>query len=156
MAVKRKVYIIISWTLVFVCMAFIFWMSGFNATESSGMSDSVIRKILAVFGEEFSSFVVRKAAHLMEFCALAMAFFNAIYSSWGKKSTPLLAFGGTVLYAITDEIHQLFVEGRACRAFDVFVDSCGALIGIIFAIIILKIILKFRERGNKNGSIKTL
>ena len=155
MTVKRKAYIIISWTLVVTCMVFIFWMSGFNATESSGMSDSIIRKILAVFGEEFSSFVVRKAAHMLEFCALAMTLFNAIYSSWGKKSTPFWAFGGTVVYAITDEIHQLFVEGRACRVFDVFVDSFGALIGIIFAIIILKIILKFRERGNKNGSIKT-
>ncbi len=156
MTVKRKAYIIISWILVLVCMAFIFWMSGFNATESSGMSDSVIRKILAVFGEEFSSFVVRKAAHLLEFCILAIALFNAIYSTWSKKSTPIFAFGGTVFYAITDEIHQLFIEGRACRAFDVFVDSIGALIGIIFAVIILKTILKIRERGNGNGSIKTL
>lgn len=156
MTVKRKVYIGVSWILVVVCMAFIFWMSGFTATQSSGMSDSVIREILAIFGEEFSSFVVRKAAHFLEFCVLAMTLFNAIYTTFKKKSTPFLAFGGTVLYAITDEIHQLFVEGRACRAFDVLVDSFGALIGIIFAIIILKIIIKIRERGNKNGSIKTL
>lgn len=149
---KRKTYIIISWLLVFACMVFIFWMSGFNATESSGMSDSIIKKILKIFGEEFSSFVVRKAAHIFEFFLLAATLFNAIYSSWGKKQTPFFAFGGTVLYAVTDEIHQLFVEGRACRIFDVFVDSIGALAGVVFAIIILKIITKIKERGNSNGN----
>ena len=152
MTIKKKIYITISWLLVVACMGFIFWMSGFNATESSGMSDSVIREILAVFGEEFSSFVVRKAAHILEFCALAIALFNAIYSTWNKKLTPFIAFACTVLYAVTDEIHQLFVEGRACRVFDVFVDSCGALIGVITSVIILKVIISIKKRRNKNGN----
>ena len=156
MTTKRRIYIIISWMFVIACMCFIFWMSGFNAAESSSMSDSVIRKILAVFGEEFSSFVVRKAAHMLEFCALAMTLYNAIYSTWQRKLTPVLAFVCTVLYAVTDEIHQLFVEGRACRVFDVFVDSCGALIGIIISIIIFKNLLLIKERGNKNGNSQTL
>ena len=152
MTIRRKIYIIISWLLVVACMCFIFWMSGFNATESSGMSDSIIRKILAVFGEEFSSFVVRKAAHMLEFCGLAMALFNAIHITFNKKATPIIAFACTVLYAVTDEIHQLFVEGRACRIFDVFVDSFGAVIGIIISVIILKIIISIKKRGNKNGN----
>ena len=152
MTLKRKIYIIISWALVAACMGFIFWMSGFDATESSGMSDSIIRKILDVFGEEFSSFVVRKAAHMLEFCALAMALCNAIYATFEFKTTPIIAFVCTVLYAVTDEIHQLFVEGRACRIFDVFVDSCGALAGIIISVIIFKIIISIKKRGNKNGN----
>ncbi len=156
MTVKKKIYITVSWALVIACMCFIFWMSGFNATESSAMSDSIIRKILAVFGEEFSSFVVRKAAHMIEFCVLAMTLYNAIHSTWQKRLTPVLAFACTVLYAVTDEIHQLFTEGRACRVFDVFVDSCGALVGIIISIIIFRIILLIKERGNKNGSSQTV
>ena len=32
-----------------------------------------------------------------------------------------------IIYAITDEIHQLFVDGITSRIFDVFVDSCGSL-----------------------------
>ena len=152
MTLKRKIYIIISWVLVVACMGFIFWMSGFSATESSGMSDSIIRKILDLFGEEFSSFVVRKAAHMLEFCALAMALCNAIYATFELKATPIIAFVCTVLYAVTDEIHQLFVEGRACRAFDVFVDACGALAGVIISVIIFKIIISIKKRGNKNGN----
>ena len=152
MTLKRKIYIISSWLLVVACMCFIFWMSGFNATESSGMSDSIIRKILDLFGEEFSSFVVRKAAHMLEFFALAMALCNAIYATFELKATPVIAFACTVLYAVTDEIHQIFVEGRACRIFDVFVDYCGALAGVIISVIIFKIIISIKKRGNKNGN----
>ena len=35
-----------------------------------------------------------------------------------------------ILYAITDEIHQLFIPGRNGNVVDVLIDSCGGLIGI--------------------------
>ncbi len=35
-----------------------------------------------------------------------------------------------ILYAITDEIHQLFVPGRGTEVTDVLIDGIGALIGI--------------------------
>ena len=38
----------------------------------------------------------------------------------------LLPVGVSGLYAVTDEIHQYFVPGRACRLLDVTVDTCGA------------------------------
>ena len=31
-----------------------------------------------------------------------------------------------MLYAITDELHQGFISGRAARVFDVFIDTCGS------------------------------
>jgi VanZ family protein len=36
-----------------------------------------------------------------------------------------------VLYAISDEIHQSFVPGRGPSIIDVFIDSTGAITGII-------------------------
>lgn len=36
----------------------------------------------------------------------------------------------TALYATSDEIHQYFVPGRACKATDVLIDSVGAMIVI--------------------------
>ena len=30
------------------------------------------------------------------------------------------------LYALSDEIHQSFVPGRACRALDVLIDTSGS------------------------------
>ncbi|MBQ2251230.1 MAG: VanZ family protein, partial [Lachnospiraceae bacterium] len=39
-----------------------------------------------------------------------------------------LAFVMTALYAATDEIHQLFVPGRAGRVTDVLIDCIGVAV----------------------------
>lgn len=155
MTVKRKVYITVSWALVTVCMGVIFWMSSRTATDSQEMSDSMIDRILVLFGIEFSSFIIRKAAHLLEFTGLAMLTFNAYYATF-RRTAASVSFIITVLYAVSDEIHQIFVEGRACQLRDVLIDSGGALLGIIASLIILKIIKSVIERRNKNGSLKTV
>ena len=36
-----------------------------------------------------------------------------------------------VLYAASDEIHQIFVPGRSCRVMDILLDSFGSISGII-------------------------
>jgi VanZ family protein len=55
-------------------------------------------------------------------------------------------------YAITDEIHQIFVPDRAFQLSDILVDSTGALIGVIASFIMLKIILYIGKRRTKNGN----
>ena len=47
------------------------------------------------------------------------------------------ALGIAALYAATDEIHQYFVPGWACMFTDVCIDSVGALLGVLFATVIL-------------------
>ena len=47
------------------------------------------------------------------------------------------AFRIAALYAATDELHQYFVPGRACMFTDVCIDSFGALLGILFATVIM-------------------
>tara|TARA_Y100000034_G_scaffold136056_1_gene210528 strand:- start:600 stop:884 length:285 start_codon:yes stop_codon:yes gene_type:complete len=37
-----------------------------------------------------------------------------------------------VLYGLSDEIHQMFVVGRVFSFYDVFWDSLGSLIGLVF------------------------
>lgn len=152
MTVKRKIYVTISWLLTAACMGVIFYMSSRVAEESQAMSDSVLQKIFDFIGVEFSSFIIRKTAHMCEFAGLAALIFNAVYATWELKITPIIAFFGTVLYALSDEIHQIFVEGRACQLRDILIDSMGALIGITVSFIILKII----ERKKNNGNTETL
>lgn len=36
-----------------------------------------------------------------------------------------------ILYAISDEVHQLFVPGRGGQVRDVIIDSAGAIAGIL-------------------------
>jgi VanZ family protein len=46
----------------------------------------------------------------------------------------------SMLYASTDEFHQLFVEGRSGSVRDVMIDTLGATLGILFFLCLWKII----------------
>ena len=50
-----------------------------------------------------------------------------------------LSFLVCVLYAISDEVHQLFVPGRGAQVKDVFIDSAGAIVGVGLYLIISRI-----------------
>lgn len=67
-------------------------------------------------------FIFKKTAHVSEYAILFILLFRAT-----KKNFPL-AFVLTVLYAITDEIHQSFTPGRTPAIYDVGLDSSGAAI----------------------------
>jgi len=41
-----------------------------------------------------------------------------------------IAFAVTLLYGISDEIHQVFVPGRGFQYLDILMDGVGALIGL--------------------------
>jgi VanZ family protein len=58
-----------------------------------------------------------------------------------------LTFTITVLFGLTDEIHQHFVDGRHASAFDFLADTAGAAAGVFF-------IHNFRDRLKKKDSIK--
>ena len=46
-----------------------------------------------------------------------------------RSAAIAVAVGICVLYAISDEVHQLFVPGRSGQFKDVFLDSGGAIVG---------------------------
>ena len=152
----KKLYIAISWVLVVICMGIIFSLSAQNGEESTELSHSFVRMFLERLGLTINEGFLRSCAHCLEFMGLSVLIFNAVYVTFETRLTPLIAFVGTVLYAVTDEIHQIYVPERAFQFSDILVDSTGALIGVVASLIILKIILTIKERGNKNGSIKTI
>ncbi len=137
-------------------MVTVFYLSSRPADESRAMSDWVIDDIFNVFGLKIPIFYIRKAAHVAEFTVLAMVGFNAIYVTYHCKHTGVFAFLMSAIYGVTDEIHQIFVSGRACQLRDMLIDSGGALIGVLLAILILKIIKTIKERGKQNGCSETV
>lgn len=60
----------------------------------------------------------------------------------GGYSLPILI---TVLYGISDEFHQIFVSARDSEVKDVLSDSVGALLGIVFVIVLGRVISSFRR-----------
>jgi VanZ family protein len=74
-------------------------------------------------GPELPAFT-RVIAHFSEYALLATLWVWALQPSLGSRAVPAAA-AICVLYAITDEYHQRFVEGRDSDPVDVLVDSCG-------------------------------
>ena len=68
--------------------------------------------------------VLRKLAHAGEYAVLGALLVRAS----GRAG---LAVGLGAAYAITDEIHQTFVAGRAGSPVDVAIDAVGILLGVL-------------------------
>ena len=50
-----------------------------------------------------------------------------------------------ILYATSDEIHQIFTPGRGPQITDVIIDSMGVILGILLVMLLLKIYGKLKE-----------
>jgi VanZ family protein len=68
--------------------------------------------------------VLRKIAHAAEFAVLGALLVRAT----GRAG---LAFALGVAYAVSDEVHQSFVEGRQGSALDVAIDTVGVALGVV-------------------------
>ena len=77
-------------------------------------------------------FYVRKAAHMTEYCLLAISISFPLYV-YGVRGIWLMLLAGFVCvgFAGLDEYHQSFVEARGPSVRDVGIDSCGAMIAIL-------------------------
>ena len=133
----RIVLAVFFWLLAAACAGCIFWLSSKDGNQSQNMSDSVRGILMKLFGPLLNSFIVRKFAHFFEYAVLGFLIGCALFLS-RRRFSPITAVICSALYSVSDEIHQYFVPGRACRIFDVGVDTLGALTGtLILALIIL-------------------
>ena len=112
MSNARKIYVVFSWLLVVVIMILIFSLSAQDAEESKELSDSLVSKILQWLEVYIDGELIRKFAHMLEFTALSFCLGNAIFTTWETKKASVISLSATVLCAIADEIHQIFVPGR--------------------------------------------
>ena len=126
---------------VLVWMAVIIGFSNQQASDSnalsSGLSDAIATTIRVMLpGLELDAgelnHVVRKLAHGLIYLVLGMLVLGTltklgVRGGRGVAITLLVC----VLFAVSDELHQLFVSGRSGQASDVIIDSIGASIGIL-------------------------
>ena len=129
-------------------MAVIFWLSSRTADESSQQSGFLLQWLIDKFGDNFfTDFIVRKMAHFLEFTGLCLLFNIALWQTKQKKM-PVLSIIYTSFYAASDEIHQLFVNGRSCQFTDWVLDTSGAVMGTIGFLILFTIVIKISKRKN--------
>ena len=132
----KKIAVLIA-TIVLVTL-FIFSNSMKNSAESNSMSGIVLailspitNFIDGIFGEQKWNYIIRKGAHITEFCILGITVSVAVNKV--KKYMGWHLFGYSLFYvllvAVTDEFIQIF-SGRTSSVIDVFIDLAGALVGI--------------------------
>lgn len=138
--------VILSWVAVFLWMLIIFILSAQPAVQSSSLSRDITEIIIEFIGKwlpldiESSTitdlvskynYMVRKSAHFFAYFILAILVMNATKRSGlhGFKWI-IITLLICILYAISDEVHQLFVPGRGGRLTDVLIDSIGSTVGI--------------------------
>ena len=153
---KKK---LILWILIFVWMITIFMFSAQNGDESSELSQGFLRTFILRFTPDNISedivnmmeYIIRKCAHMTEYSVFGILVFYQIklYRLFEKEwNRIVMAVICVMIYASTDEIHQLFVGGRSGRFTDVLIDTAGGFIGIMAAAFIAA-----RHQGKNGGNI---
>ena len=148
--------------LLVIWMAFIFSMSSQNSHESSNTSGSTIKAVLSTVPEfneqptevqehvvEELQFVTRKSAHFIAYMILGILTMLSFLQFNQVTKKPMWAFLLCVAYAISDEIHQLFVPGRAGQLRDVLIDSSGSIVGIAIVLLFVNLLQMRKERKMK-------
>ncbi len=147
---QEKIKKTFCWFLVVICMGLIYYFSSRTSTESSAQSGHFVLLFQKIFGNNlFTDFIVRKSAHCIEFAGLSFLF-NIAFFVQTTKTHPFLATAFTSLYAVTDEIHQIFVDGRSCQIKDWAIDTTGAIIGTAIFLIIFLIIVRIKSTKKRN------
>ena len=144
--VIKSVMKLLTWVPPIIIAMFIFGFSSQNAEQSSGLSSRAATAIIHLAGNshivnvnagneaqfiENLQYPIRKCAHMTEYMIFTLSVVLALYV-WNIKNKWLyiIAFAVSVIFASTDEFHQLFVPGRSGMVIDVLIDSIGAAIGL--------------------------
>ena len=122
--------------------------SGEASAQVSGEFMSPFSQLLtALLGEAGHTFV-RKCAHFFLYAVL-MALTTAGFRRREGLRTFALPFALCVLYAVSDEVHQFFVPGRACRLYDVGVDALGCAAGALCLWLLWQLIDRIRKHSEE-------
>lgn len=145
------------WIPALAWMGLIFYLSSQSGVRSGNLSQGVLYRILSLIKSLLPSFaekalnidslhhILRKNAHFIAYFILGLLTCIPFVRNY-EKFRWHHPYAICVLYALSDEIHQLFVPGRAGQAKDVFIDSCGALFGVLLFTWIYR---KFSDRKCK-------
>lgn len=127
-----KKFILIS--MVLLCLILIFYFSSENNYESM---DTTIKVSRVINVESNNLSILRKYGHFIEFFVLEILLLS-MFSCFIKVDFKIyiISLIFCLLYAFSDEIHQLYVIGRSAQVMDVCIDFCGSIIGSILFIMV--------------------
>ena len=149
---KKKTIRILSVLFLMLVFTQIFFFSNQNGEESENLSLNLMRKITILLSKnnEISQknidqiiynwhVIIREFSHFIVFVPIGI-FVMCLISTYKIKLRYkfLISMSVGILYAVFDELHQFFVQGRAAELMDVGIDTLGVLFGVFFAFLIIK------------------
>lgn len=148
---KRRYFYLI---LVILITIFIFSNSLMPADVSSAQSGfftSLLKKILLIFDivlkDNELSFIVRKTAHFSQFFFWGLFCFLFIKTFVKEVFEPyVLTLNYGLMVAMTDELIQNYVPGRAMESLDVLIDISGVIASLIVSFIIINIVYRHKKK----------
>ena len=143
---------IITLILIIIWMIVVFCFSNQTAEQSTKLSEGIAQKTSKSLKiennkQKNTETIIRKIAHFALYALGGILMYEHFktYNIKGKNKIIFSQITGS-LYAVTDEIHQIFIPGRSGEVLDVFIDSLGIIAGILLIIIINKKITLEKER----------
>ncbi len=138
----KRSYILIA--AVAAWMLIIFYFSAQPGKDSTQISSKIAQRLMDffdwIFNGDSPSFIkdvilngdhyVHKSGHAIEFAILG-GLTASLFARLGIKKFHIIALAMCAVYAASDELHQLFVEGRAARVSDIVLDTVFAFASII-------------------------
>lgn len=139
-------------TLLILNLAFI-WGNSCLPASISGAISKMISDLLAALlhlAPESSGeghHLLRKLAHFSEFALLGV-WLTWLWGMLGKRKPEIFALPLLcgLLSACVDETIQLFIDGRGSSITDVWIDTCGCVLGILTLLAVQSIKMKRRNQ----------
>lgn len=144
---------IFAFILMVLWMGVIFYFSAQVASNSSAQSSRVVDVIKSltekiapsaknIGAKKWHSVetIVRKIGHGAEYFILGVLCTNFILRCKSFKLKKTVSATICFLYALSDEIHQLFVPGRSGQISDVLIDFTGSILGVLVFVVVIKIL----------------
>lgn len=143
-----KIKKIISYLLLLFWMGLIFYLSNQTGSVSGTESGHILYNILNFFHVSNIDSVIeiihnpiRECMHAFEYFVLGILVMNVLSNNNIKNNIIIISVSLCFIYAITDEIHQVFVPNRTFEYLDIFLDLVGSLLGSY----LFKIVKKYRK-----------
>lgn len=155
--------------LTILWMCFIFIMSSDSGEKSDHKSSEIVNYIVSKYDQitnasmerinyhqsvEFkqkANYVFRKICHFGEYFILSILLINWIIAlnKCSKLFSGIWAIAISFIYALFDEYHQTFINGRNGNLIDSLIDTTGAILGICIVMIISYFVNKYKDKREK-------
>ena len=133
---RKKLQKFLAWLALLVWMGVIFYFSHQSGDTSMQLSDGILDSFKSLFQNFLNyhtlSYIVRKIAHFTEYFILGLLIYHLVKQYRVISKTEIIwMILFCLIYAMSDEFHQVFIGGRSPKVFDVIIDSLGSSLSIL-------------------------